>query len=58
MVNKVLGRMEVLRGFVQIPTKDRNELIGDMLAPCATFVNGETARLDKHGRIWSSFLKG
>jgi DNA modification methylase len=58
MVDKVLGRMEVLRGFVQIPTKGRNELIGDMLAPCATFVNGETARLDKHGRIWSSFLKG
>lgn len=58
MVDKVLGRMEVLRGFVQVPTKSRNELIGDMLAPCTTFVNGETARLDKHGRIWSPFLKG
>jgi len=58
MVDKVLGRMEVLRGFVQVPTESRNELVGDMLTPCTTFVNGETARLDKYGRIWSSFLKG
>ena len=57
MVDKVLGRIEVLRGFVQVPTKSRNELIGDMLAPCTIFVNGETARLDKYGRIWSPFLK-
>lgn len=58
MVDKVLGRMEVLKGFIQIPTKSRNELIGDKLAPCAILVNGEAARVDKQGRIWSPFLKG
>lgn len=58
MVDKVLGRMEVLKGFVQVPTKNRDELIGDMPLPCKILVNGETARLDKYGRIWSTCLKG
>jgi len=58
MVDKVLGRMEVLKGFIQIPTKSRNELIGDVSTPCKTLVNGKTARIDNYGRLWSPFLKG
>ena len=58
MVNKVLGRMEVQRGFIQIPVKNRNELVGDTPTPSKTLVNGEAARLDKYGRLWSPFLKG
>ena len=50
--------MEVLRGFIQIPTKSRNDLIGDMLTPCKTLVNGEAAKIDNYGRLWSRFLKG
>jgi len=57
MVSKVLGRMEVLKGFIQIPAKSRNELIGDLSMPCETLVNGHTARLDNYGRLWSPFLK-
>jgi len=56
-VEKVLGNMEALRGFVQIPVKDRARLIGDL--PARDFViNGELGRLDKWGRIWSPCLKG
>ncbi len=58
MVNKVLGRMEVLKGFIQIPVKSRRELIGDLPTPCKTLVNGEPARLDNYGRLWSLSLKG
>lgn len=57
MVEKVIEKMESQRGFIQIPTKSRQELIGDAPLPLATFVNGNPARLDKYGRIWSSFLK-
>jgi len=57
MVDKVLGRMEVLRGFIQIPIKNRNELIGNMSTPCKTLVNGQTARIDNYGRLWSPCLK-
>jgi len=57
MVEKVIERMESLKGFVQIPTKSRKELIGDLSLPLKTLVNGNPARLDKYGRIWSSFLK-
>lgn len=57
MVSKVLKKMEVHRGFIQIPAKSRFELIGDTSLPCFTTLNGNPARLDKHGRLWSSFLK-
>jgi len=57
MVTKALQRMEVERGFVQIPVKYRSELIGDTQLPCATFVNGNPAQLDKYGRLRSPFLK-
>jgi len=58
MVNKILGKMEVVRGFIQIPAKDKNELIGDLATPFQTFVNNEPARMDNYGRLWSPWLKG
>jgi DNA modification methylase len=58
MVEKVLGKMEVLKGFIQIPAKNRKELIGDTPLPTKTQLNGEIARLDSYGRLWASSLKG
>jgi len=57
MVSKVLQKMEVLRGFVQIPAESLSELIGKTNLPCNTMLNDNPARLDKYGRLWSSFLK-
>jgi len=57
MVSKVLKKMEVLRGFIQIPAENRFELIGNTPLPCFTTLNGNSARLDKYGRLWSSYLK-
>jgi hypothetical protein len=57
MVNKILKKMEILRGFIRIPAKNRRELIGDIALPTQTRLNGNSARLDKHGRLWSSSLK-
>jgi len=58
MVNKILGKLEALKGFIQIPVKGRGELFGDLIMPFKTFVNGEPARIDDYGRLWSPFLKG
>lgn len=58
MVSKILGKMEVLRGFIRVPTRSRFELIGDVRLPCFTELNGEPARIDSYGRLWSSYLKG
>jgi len=57
MVTKVLQRMEVERGFIQIPVKYRSDLIGDTQLPCSTSLNGNPAQLDKYGRLRSSYLK-
>ena len=57
MISKVLKKMEVLRGFIQVPTRSKSELIGNTPLPCSTMLNGNPARLDKYGRIWSSYLK-
>jgi len=57
MIEKVLEKMEAQRGFIQIPSKSRHELIGDMSLPAKTLLNGFPARLDKYGRLWASFLK-
>jgi len=57
MVSKVLKKMEILRGFIQIPVENRFELIGNIPLPCFTTLNGNPARLDKYGRLWSSYLK-
>jgi hypothetical protein len=40
-----------------MPTKNRQKLIGDVPLPSMTLVNGNPARLDKYGRIWSPFLR-
>ncbi|MEM2872551.1 MAG: DNA methyltransferase [Nitrososphaerales archaeon] len=58
VIKKTLRSMEVLKGFIQIPTNSRSELIGDMLMPSNVLVNGMPGRLDKYARIWSPFLKG
>jgi len=58
MVEKSLGRMEVLKGFIQIPAKSLKELVGDLPLPSETQLDGEAARLDSYGRLWSSSLKG
>jgi len=57
MVSKILRKMEVLRGFIQIPVESKNELIGNASLPCYTTLNGNPARLDKYGRLWSQYLK-
>jgi site-specific DNA-methyltransferase (adenine-specific) len=57
IIEKVIEKMESQKGFVRIPTKSRQELIGDAPLPLKTSVNGNPARLDKYGRIWSPFLK-
>jgi len=57
MVTKVLQRMEVERGFIQIPVKYRSELIGNIQLPCSTSLNGNPAQLDRYARLRSSYLK-
>jgi len=57
MVGKVLKKMEILRGFIQIPAESESELIGNIRLPCSTLLNGNPARLDKYGRLWSPYLK-
>jgi DNA modification methylase len=57
MVSKVLKKMETLRGFIRIPVESRFELIGGTPLPCSTMLNGNPAKLDKYGRLWSSYLK-
>lgn len=57
MVSKVLKKMEILRGFIQIPAESLSEFVGNTYLPCHTMLNGNPARIDKYGRLWSSFLK-
>ncbi len=57
MVTKVLQRMEVEHGFIQIPVKYRSDLIGDAQLPCSTSLNGNPAQLDKYQRLRSPYLK-
>jgi DNA modification methylase len=57
MVSKVLKRMEVLLGFIRIPVESISKLIGNLHLPCSTILNGNPARLDKYGRLWSPYLK-
>jgi len=55
---KSLGRMEAIKGFIQIPAKCREELVGERNLPFETLVNGASARVDRRWRIWSSSLRG
>lgn len=57
MVTKTLKKMEARLGFIQIPVKDRNELIGTSMLPLETRLNGAPAKIDKYGRLWSEYLK-
>jgi len=50
--------MESLRGFINIPSASRPELVGNASLPLNVTLNGSSARIDKYGRIWSSSLKG
>lgn len=57
MASKVLKRMEITRGFIQIPAASRSKLLGNTHLPCSTMLNGNPARIDKYGRLWSPYLK-
>jgi site-specific DNA-methyltransferase (adenine-specific) len=57
MVTKALKRKEVELGFVHIPAKNRAEFLGEKIAPFETKLNSLPAKVDKFGRIWSSYLK-
>ncbi len=57
MVTKALKKMEVERGFIHIPAKNRAELMGDQSAPFDTMLNDLPAKVDKYGRLWSDYLK-
>jgi DNA modification methylase len=57
MASKILRKMEVLNGFIQIPVDSRMELIGSMPLPFSTVLNGNPARFDARGRLWSSYLR-
>jgi len=57
MLTKHLRKMEVSKGFVQIPAKNRVDLIGDKSIPFDTKLNNEPAKVDKYGRLWSAYLK-
>jgi len=56
MIVKSLSKMEALKGFIYIPTKSREGLLSG-LSFHSTLLNGETARIDNRGRIWSPSLK-
>jgi hypothetical protein len=57
MVTKEIKKTEVELGFIQIPVKNRAELLGDTTPPFSTMLNDEPAKVDKHGRLWSEYLK-
>jgi site-specific DNA-methyltransferase (adenine-specific) len=56
MAVKTITKMEVLKGFIRIPTESRDELFGNFITS-TTLLNEKPARLDKYGRIWSTDLK-
>jgi len=57
MVTKAIKKTEAELGFIQIPLKNRAELLGDTTAPFSTKLNDEPAKVDKQGRLWSDYLK-
>src|SRR3990172_7486645 len=57
MATKKLKRKEVDLGFINIPAKNRAELIGNTPIPFNTKLNEEPAKIDKYGRLWSEYLK-
>lgn len=57
MATKTLKRKEVELGFINLPAKDRAELIGKSQIPFITKLNDAPAKVDKFGRLWSEYLK-
>lgn len=57
MITKTVRKMEATLGFIQIPTESWEELLGTNSVPFATKLNNVPARIDKYGRLWSSYLK-
>ena len=57
MATKTLKRKEVDLGFINIPAKNRAELIGNTPIPFNTKLNEAPAKIDKYGRLWSEYLK-
>lgn len=57
MVSKILQKMECALGFIYISSSNKSELLKHVTPPCITTLNGHEARIDRHGRIWSQFLK-
>src|SRR3989337_88635 len=57
MATKTLKRKEVDLGFINIPAKDKAELIGNTPIPFNTKLNDAPAKIDKYGRLWSEYLK-
>jgi DNA modification methylase len=57
MIVKFLAGMEVQRGFIQIPVEKRDQFTRGMSTPRKTALDGEKARLGRHGRLWSHFLR-
>jgi adenine-specific DNA-methyltransferase len=58
MIEKTIGKTEARKGFIQIPAKNRKEFTEAIPLPSEILLNGETARLDSYGRLWSSSFKG
>jgi site-specific DNA-methyltransferase (adenine-specific) len=57
MVTKALKRKELELGFIQIPLKERANLLGQKEVPYETRLNGVLAKVDKYGRIWSDVIR-
>lgn len=57
MITKSLNKTEVSKGFIQIPASARQKLIGGLSLPLNISLDGNPARLDKHGRIWAHHLR-
>ncbi len=57
MTHKILQKMECLVGFIYIPSSEKSKLLMNVKLPCTTTLNGHRARIDRHGRIWSPYLK-
>ncbi|MCJ7794037.1 hypothetical protein MUP42_03795, partial [Candidatus Bathyarchaeota archaeon] len=58
MLTKTLKKMEVTRGFINIPNEKRVELLGNVKTPFQTKLNGHPARVDAYGRLWAiDYLK-
>jgi DNA modification methylase len=55
---KTVGRTEAIKGFISIPTKNRDELVDGCSLPFETLVNGMPARIDQRWRIWCSAFRG